>query len=144
MNCFSVREKMKKINLHLIFFLSLSLMATVGFARDYIIYSIAQDIPMGDENEKINKNYYLNMGQNQGLKKGTIVDVFRVISRLDPYETKKRYNYKVKIGELKVLHTEQESSIAHLERFNEEKGNDLIYYDIPGFMIGDHINVKTD
>ena len=68
--------------------------ASMVFARDYIIYSIAQDIPMGKRDEVINKNFYINMGSNQGLSQGTTIDVFRVISKLDTYKTKKRYNYK--------------------------------------------------
>lgn len=133
---------MKKINLHLILFLVFTFTASMGFARDYIIYSIAQDIPMGEENEKIEKNYYINMGEKQGLERGTVLDVFRVISRLDPYETKKRYNYRVKVGELEVLHTEDDSAITHLKKL-ESKESD-IYYEIPGFMIGDHVGVKTN
>lgn len=114
----------------------------MGFAREYIIYSIAQDIPMGEENEVVQKNYYINMGENQGLEKGTVLDVFRVISRLDPYETKKRYNYKVKIGELEVLHTEDDSAITNLKAIQTDKSN--VFYEIPGFMIGDHVGVKTN
>lgn len=115
----------------------------MGFARDYIIYSIAQDIPMGHDNEIIQKNYYVNMGEKQGLEKGTILDVFRIISRLDPYETKKRYNYRVKIGELEVLHTEDDSAITNLKTVdgNQEKG---LFFDVQGMMIGDHIGVKVN
>lgn len=133
---------MKKINLQFITFLIFSFTASMGFARDYIIYSIAQDIPMGHDNEKIEKNYYINMGQKQGLEKGTILDVYRIISRLDPYETKKRYNYKVKVGELEVLHTEDDSAITGLK--NLESNTSDVYYEISNFMIGDHVGVKVD
>ncbi len=110
-------------------------------AKDYIIYSVVQDLPMGEENEVIKKNYYINMGNNQGLETGSVLDVFRVISRLDPYETKKRYNYKVKIGEVKVLHTEDESSIATLQKINTSATSPL--FEIPALMIGDRVDVKV-
>ncbi len=128
--------------LQIILFIIFTFTASMGFARDYIIYSIAQDIPMGHEREEVKKNYYINMGDKQGLDKGTILDVFRVISRLDPYETKKRYNYRVKVGELTVLHTEENSAITSLNDL--ESPESKVYYEVPGLMIGDHVEVKVD
>lgn len=118
------------------------LLSLNAFPREYIIYSVAQDIPMGYENEVINKNYYVNMGSKQGIDQGTVLDVYRVISQLDPYETKKRYNYRVKIGELKVLHSEDDSAIAELSQIKPK--SESIYFEVPSFMIGDHVEVKVD
>lgn len=115
---------------------------SMGMARDYIIYSISQDLPMGLENEIIKKNYYVNIGKQQGLKEGTVLDVIRTISRLDPYETKKRYNYNVNIGKLKVLHTENSSSIARMEEML--KGPDIPYLEIDSFIIGDKVDVHIN
>jgi len=82
---------MNTLTLRILLFFTLGLFMTQVHPREYIIYSVAQDIPMGIENEVINKNYYINMGIKQGLDQGTILDVFRIISRVDPYKTKKRY-----------------------------------------------------
>lgn len=133
---------MKLKNLQVALFLIFTFTASMGFARDYIIFSISQDIPMGIKDENIKKNFYVNMGDKQGLKPGTTLDVFRVISRLDPYESKTRYNYRVKIGELEVLHTEENSSIANLKNINLQEKTPL--FDVPGLMIGDHVGVKVD
>lgn len=111
-------------------------------AKNYIIYSVVQDLPMGEDNEVIKKNYYINMGNNHGLEKGSVLDVFRVISRIDPYETKKRYKYKVKIAEVKVLHAEDESSIATLLEINNKASAPL--FEIPALMIGDRVDVKIE
>lgn len=116
--------------------------ASMGFARDYIIYSIAQDIPMGVENEVVKKNYYMNIGSNQGVQEGSILDVFRLISRLDPYESKKRYNYRVKIGEIEVLHSEDNAAIGHLKGIRSDQR--APFFEVGQFMIGDHVNVKID
>jgi len=133
---------MKTLNLRILLFFILGLLITQVHPREYIIYSVSQDIPMGIKDEIINKNYYINMGTKQGLDHGTILDVFRVISRVDPYKTKKRYNYRVKIGELKVLHTEDDTSITELSQINPKSNK--IYFEVPSFMIGDHIEVKVD
>jgi len=128
-----------RLSIHIIMIFVFVFTASMGFARDYIIYSIVQDVPMGYENEVVKKNFYVNMGSKQGVKAGTQLDVFRTISRLDPYETKKRYSYKVKIGELKVLHTEDNTAIGSLSKLN--LGEETPLFDVNNFMIGDKVNV---
>lgn len=82
------------------------------------------------------------MGSNQGLAPGIVVDIFRIVSRIDPYETKTRYNHKVKIGELKILHAEEESAIGALQVLNA--GKDAMYFEVDGIMIGDRVGVKIE
>jgi hypothetical protein len=110
-------------------------------ARDHLIYSVSQEIPMGYENETIKKNFYLNIGANQGVNQGATLDVYRVISKSNPYENLKRVNYKVKIGELKVLHSDDEASIGILSNLKDDNETPLIH--LKGFMIGDHVSVNT-
>lgn len=129
-----------RISLHTLIILLFIFTASMSFAKDYIIFSISQDLPMGDSENKPKKNFYINMGAQQGIKEGSLLDVYRIISRLDPYENKKRYNYKVKIGEVKVLHAEENSSIAMLHELRMDEDHPL--FEIGNFMIGDHVNVK--
>lgn len=112
------------------------------WARSYVIFSLAQDLPMGIENEQIRKNYYVNIGSGQGVKKDSILDVFRIVSIQNPYDNKKRVNYKVKIGELKVLHSSDEASIAMLNEY--EKVDETPIFELPQFMVGDHVAINVD
>ena len=98
-----------------------------SIARDHLIYSVSEEIPMGYENEITKKNFYLNIGSNQGVKQGTILDVYRVISKSNPYENLKRVNYKVKIGEIKVLHSDDEAAIGVLTSLNDSNETPLIH-----------------
>ncbi len=132
---------MKRRNLQIIMGLIFMFTASMGFARDFIIFSIVQDLPMGYEQEVINKNFYVNIGSQQGVTEGTTLDVFRTISRRDPYKRKSRYKYKIKIGELEVLHSEKDTAIATLKALNA--GKDLKVYDVGSFMVGDKVNVKV-
>lgn len=93
---------------------------------------------MGHEGEVIRKNYYVNIGKGQGVNKDSVLDVHRIISVQNPYDNKKRVNYKVKIGELKILHASDDSSIAMVHHYNEE---DTIF-ELPQFMIGDHVGIN--
>ncbi|MGB0454201.1 MAG: hypothetical protein ACPGJV_10865 [Bacteriovoracaceae bacterium] len=112
------------------------------FAEGYIIYSIGHEISMGfKDNETMKKNFYINMGKSQGLEAGSEIDVYRTITRQDPYETKKRFNHKVKIGKLKVVHTENNSSIAIVAK--NSKSSDILF-EVRTLMIGDSIAVSVD
>ncbi len=110
-------------------------------ARSYVIFSLAQDLPMGFDNEVVRKNYYINMGSGQGVKKDSIVDVFRIVSVQNPYDNKKRVNYKVKIGELKVLHSSDEAAIAMVNEYEKEE---TPIFELNQFMIGDHVSINVD
>jgi hypothetical protein len=111
-----------------------------GWSRAYQIFSVAQDLPMGTPEEIIKKNYLVNIGHKQGVKKGTVLDVFRIISVLNPYDNRKRYNYQVKIGELKVIHADDEGSITRVHKYEEEKP----VLELDQFIVGDTIAVNVN
>lgn len=111
-------------------------------ARSHVIFSMAQDLPMGFDNEVIRKNYYVNMGTGQGVKKDTTLDVYRIVSVQNPYDNQKRVNYKVKVGELKVLHASEEASIASVKTYETSEGIPIL--ELNQFMIGDHVSINVD
>lgn len=96
---------------------------------------------MGTDNQVIKKNFYVNLGKAQGVKKGTVLDVFRVVSILNPYDNRRRVNHKVKIGELKVLHVGDEGAIANLHKMQDE---DMPVLELDAFIVGDLVAVNTD
>ncbi len=130
-----------RINLQFLTIVIFLFTASMSVAKEYIIFSIVQDIPMGQEGEVVKKNYYVNIGGQQGVKEGSVLDVYRTISRVDPYSSKQRYNYKIKIGKLKVLHSEDTAAIGVLKEI--KSGEDAPLYEIDNFMIGDLVSVNT-
>ena len=131
----------KYFELPVLFMVTLAFTASMAIAKDYVIYSISQDIPMGTEKEVIRKNFYVDMGKNQGVNKGSLLDVFRVVSVLDPYESKKRFNHKIKIGEVKILHSEESSSIGVLHKI--ESDDETPVFEIGKLMIGDVVSAHV-
>lgn len=120
------------------------LLLTTSFfaqARDHLIYSIEQEIPMGYDNEELKKNYFVNIGENQGVEKGTKLDVYRIISKLNPYDNQKRINHKVKVGELKVLFSTDEASIGIMSKYMDDKDSPL--FELEDFMIGDLVGISV-
>jgi hypothetical protein len=131
----------KYFELPVLFMVTLTFTASMAIAKDYVIYSISQDIPMGIEKEVLRKNYYIDMGKNQGVSKGSLLDVYRVVSVLDPYESKKRFNHKIKIGEVKVLHAEDGSSIGIMNKI--ESDDETPVFEIGKLMIGDVVSAHV-
>lgn len=122
--------------------LSLILFSQAIWAKSFVIFSLTQDLPMGHEGEVVRKNYYVNMGSGQGVKKDSVLDVFRIISIQNPYDNKKRVNYKVKIGELKVVHSSDDAAIAMVNNYEKEENTPI--FELPQFMIGDHVSINVD
>jgi hypothetical protein len=131
----------KYFELPVLLMVTLAFTASMAIAKDYVIYSISQDFPMGYEKEILRKNFYIDMGKNQGVSKGSVLDVFRIISVLDPYENKKRFNHRVKIGEVTVLHSEESSSIGVLN--NMEAPETAPLFEIGKLMIGDVVSAHV-
>lgn len=131
----------KYFELPILLMITLVFTATMAIGKDYVIYSISQDLPMGNEKEVIRKNFYVDMGLNQGVTKGSTLDVYRIISVLDPYENKKRYNHKVKIGELSILHSEETSSIGIYSKL--QPLDETPIFELSKFMIGDQVSAHT-
>ncbi len=125
-------------------FIILLILSVVSYssASEYIIFSVSQQLNMGRPGQKLRKNYYVNMGEEQGLQAGSKLDVFRIISKYNPYDDSKRVNYKVKIGTLSVLHSEKDSAIAQLDNIRADTNDPVL--DIEHFMIGDHVSVSVD
>tara|TARA_B100001971_G_scaffold213155_1_gene245474 strand:+ start:57955 stop:58302 length:348 start_codon:yes stop_codon:yes gene_type:complete len=110
-------------------------------ARDHLIYSIEQEVPMGYDNEELKKNYFVNIGSNQGVEKGTRLDVYRIISKLNPYDNQKRINHKVKVGEMRVLYATDEASIGAMSKYYDDDNTPL--FELEDFMIGDHVGISV-
>lgn len=131
-------------DLPVFFMISLVFWATMAIAKDYVIYSIAQDFPMGNKDEILHKNFYVDIGKNQGVNNGTVLDVFRSLSVLDPYENKKRFTHKIKIGEIKVIQSEDLSSIGIFHPPVQKDGQiEAPVLDVSSLMIGDIVKVHV-
>lgn len=111
-------------------------------AAPYYIFNIKQNILMGKDNEVQVKNYYTNLGLFQGIKQGTILNVYRKLFRENPYDYKNSSRIlRVKIGELVINHVDKNSSIANLHKLDTV--DNQFVYDIDGFIIGDEVEVKV-
>ena len=112
----------------------------IATAGNYAVYALNQDFPMGEKDEVINKNFFLTIGKEQGVYPGALLDVFRTLFVLNGSNSMERINHRVKIGEMRVIHSENRASVAVME--NLLKGETGLVLQFKGFRIGDEVSPK--
>jgi len=96
--------------------LAASLMPTVPRANEAIVYSVYKGIDLGNPNDATQKDYFINLGTNNGIEEGSVVEVSRRAPSYD-LTTEKLYKDLVfPIARLKVIHAEKDAAIARLEK----------------------------
>lgn len=82
-------------------------------APEHIVFGMKTEIAMS-ATDKPRKDYYLNIGTNQGVKKGTLLDVFRTVTTTDDINSRSAQNIIFRVAKLKVIHAEEEISVGRI------------------------------
>ena len=127
---------MKKRILILIFTtLLITLVRNPTLANDAIVYSVYKGIDLGFPNEELQKDFFINLGTNQGIKTGAILEVSRKMPSYD-LTTEKLYKDLVfPFAKLRVIHAEKDASIARLETLYPASKTHII--NPKGVIVGD-------
>ena len=80
-----------------------------------VIYSVYNHLHMGEPGEKSMRDFYVNMGSQQGVQVGTRLKVTRRVATFDVISKRLFKDMEVPLGFLKVIHVEDGSAIARLE-----------------------------
>ncbi len=81
-----------------------------------IVYSVFKGVDLGNPNEMLQKDYFINLGTNQGIRVGTVLEVARKAPSYD-LTTEKLYKDLIfPFAQVKVIHAEKDASIARLEK----------------------------
>ncbi len=81
-----------------------------------IVYSVFKGVDLGNPNDLLQKDYFINLGTNQGIKVGTVLEVARKSPSYD-LTTEKLYKDLIfPFAQVKVIHAEKDASIARLEK----------------------------
>ncbi len=88
-----------------------------SYASEFVVYSIYRGLSMGNLDEIPDKDYYVNMGSDQGLREGSILEVLRRVSTYDLLNEQFYRDLTFPIAKLKVIHAENKASVARLDRF---------------------------
>ena len=86
-------------------------------ADEYNVYQVYRAVDLGESDRPPPKDIFVNMGSNQGLKKGTVLDVYRKISSFDNLTQRLVGDHVIPIGKIKVIHSDEKTAIARVEKF---------------------------
>jgi hypothetical protein len=96
--------------------LSIVTLPNTGRAAEFTVYSVYQHLDMGNENEKPLKDFYINMGSEHGLRKGSIVTVIKRVPTYDAVSEKLYREMAFPYARLKIVHAEQNLAVGRIEK----------------------------
>ena len=108
-------------------------------ADEFTVYQVFRPIDLGESDTLPPKDIFINMGVEQGVKKGTQLDVYRRVSSFDNLTQKHMGDLVIPVGRVKVIHADTKSSVARLEKFVSIESEPAL---LPqAVMIGDLVRV---
>lgn len=108
-------------------------------AADFYITAVTTDFPM-KAGEPLYKDFYINAGTNNGLKKGILIEAVRKMNTYDNINSKLLGDTAIKIARLRLIHVDKNVSIARLVKFYDKDKTPMTGID--SVMIGDFIEVS--
>lgn len=104
------------------------------------VYGLQHHLNMGNPGEENRKDFYVNAGTKQGIRAGSMLQVFRKTTSYDLINNKIHTEVTFPIATLKVIHAENEVSIARLDRMLPEDKAALI--NPTAVMVGDIVRLS--
>ncbi len=99
-----------------------------------VIYGVFSELDMGD-GIKPRTDYFINIGTQNGVKKGTTLKVYRTASTYDLQSRKLHQDITFPIALVKVIHAEGDTSVARIQKLLPKEETPIITP--KGIMIGD-------
>ncbi|OQW50353.1 MAG: hypothetical protein A4S09_00735 [Proteobacteria bacterium SG_bin7] len=109
-------------------------------ANDIMIFDVHKNIPLNND-EIVYKDYYINGGATDGIKKGMVLTVQRKSPIHDNLKNKSQGFLLNPMGRVQVIHVEQEFSIARL--FSVQERDNTPITDLDSVMVGDLVDLAT-
>lgn len=95
--------------------------ATPVFANqgpDFSIFEVRRELALSNE-EKIEKDYYIYAGSDEGVKVGAVYDVVRKVPLYDGFQNRSLGEITIKVAQLKVIYASKGVSVArHYKNFS--------------------------
>jgi len=114
---------------------------TAANATPFVVYGMRTDFPMSNDNKYPEKDFYVNLGLAQGIKIGSSLEVFRIVTTDDDISNRKMDNITFRIAKLKIIHAEENISVARLVEMNSKEETPYGIYNT--IMIGDLVEVSS-
>lgn len=107
---------------------------------EYSVYQVFRQIDLGLSPVPPPQQIFINMGAEQGVKKGTMMDVYRKLSSFDLLTQKHVGDHLLPIGRIKVIHVDDTTSIARIDKFVSADTEIILHPQ--AVMVGDFVRVS--
>lgn len=108
-------------------------------ADDLSIIDVRRNIPLSDE-EPIYKDFYINAGEDAGLKKNLVVTAVRKIMIRDSSGAQTYGEIEVPVGQLRILAIYGRVAVAREYKLLSRDENPML--EQIGLLVGDHLELK--
>lgn len=81
------------------------------------VYQVYRGIDLGLSEQAPPKDIFISLGSDQGVKKGSVLDVYRRISSFDNLTQKHMGDHMIPVGKIKIIHVDAKTAIARSDRF---------------------------
>lgn len=109
-------------------------------ASEAVVIEVRKNTSLSKK-EKVYKNFFINGGQNLGLKPGMLVDVSRRLPVHDPLKNASIGDLRVKVGTLEIIHSESNISVARILSYDSMEKRPLLDYE--AVMVGDRLDLSS-
>jgi hypothetical protein len=86
-------------------------------AAEHSVYEVFRAIDLGESDRQPPKEIFIDMGSLHGVKKGSVIDVYRKVSSFNNLTEKFASDHVVPVGKLRVIHADEKTAIARIDRF---------------------------
>ncbi len=91
--------------------------SSAALANDYTVYQVYRPIDLGEGAGLPPKDIFVNIGADQGVHKGSMLDVYRRIASFDNLTQKHMGDHMIPVGKVRVIHVDGKTAIARADRF---------------------------
>jgi hypothetical protein len=139
----TANSEAKLILVAVMFALLISLQALVAFAEEpkqIQIFEVRKMLQLTSK-DPIVRDYYVNAGQEMGLKEGAMVLVYRKTPLADPYKEQTQAHVDLPVGTMKIIYSDRTMAIGRMKELKSPKDSPVL--DGENFMVGDRIDMRT-
>lgn len=109
-------------------------------APEHIVFGVKTEIMMQDQDEP-RRDFYVNIGTSQGVKAGSVLDVFRSVTSSDNINNRSARNIIFKIAKLKIIHADEDIAVGRIiEMFS---GAETPIGEYTSVIVGDRVAITT-
>ncbi len=118
----------------------ISLLTFKAEAKEVQIIEIRKNLQLSND-ETVFTDYYLNAGDDLGIKPGTTFVLYRRVNVIDRLGSNQGRALSIPVGKIRIIYVAKDLSVARLDTLEKNENTPILEH--RGVMLGDLINVES-